>query len=82
MLEKDYRNDICEPFTDKALQEVMERTRSRAGQPMDIAAHKAEADNRPICPDCKTVMVKTHIELEDGSGWFSGWGCECEYEPD
>lgn len=40
-----------------------------------------EKDNRPICPDCKTVMVKTHIELEDGSGWFTGWGCECIYEP-
>ena len=38
-------------------------------------------DNSPICPDCKSIMVKTHIEHEDGSGWFSGWGCECQYEP-
>jgi len=38
-------------------------------------------DTRPICPDCKTIMVKTHIELSDGSGWFSGWGCDCKYEP-
>ena len=37
-------------------------------------------DNRPICPDCKTIMVKTHIELSDGSGWFSGWACDCKYE--
>ena len=36
---------------------------------------------RPICPDCKQVMVKTNIELSDGSGWFTGWGCECRYEP-
>jgi hypothetical protein len=47
---------------------------------MDITAHIAEIDIRPICPDCKQVMVKTHIELEDGSGWFTGWACECEYE--
>ena len=40
-----------------------------------------ELDTRPICPDCKTIMVKTHIELSDGSGWFSGWGCDCKYEP-
>ena len=38
-------------------------------------------DTRPICPDCKTIMVKNHIELSDGSGWFSGWGCDCKYEP-
>lgn len=38
-------------------------------------------DTRPICPDCKQVMVKTHIELGDKSGWFSGWGCGCKYEP-
>jgi len=38
-------------------------------------------DTRPICPDCKTIMVKTRIELSDGSGWFSGWGCDCKYEP-
>ena len=37
-------------------------------------------DNRPICPDCKAVMVKTHIELDDGSGWFTGWACECKYD--
>lgn|GEM_PF-1617951 len=37
-------------------------------------------NNKPICPDCKAVMVKTHIELEDGSGWFTGWGCDCKYE--
>jgi hypothetical protein len=47
---------------------------------MDITAHIAEIDIRPICPDCKQVMVKTHIELEDGSGWFTGWACECKYE--
>ena len=47
---------------------------------MDITAHVAEIDNRPICPDCKAVMVKTHIELEDGSGWFTGWACECKYK--
>ena len=38
-------------------------------------------DTRPICPDYKTIMVKTHVELGDGSGWFSGWGCDCKYEP-
>jgi len=38
-------------------------------------------DARPICPDCKTIMVKTHIELDDDSGWFSGWVCDCKYEP-
>lgn len=38
-------------------------------------------DTHPICPDCKQVMVKTHIELENKSGWFSGWGCGCRYEP-
>jgi len=38
-------------------------------------------DTRPICPDCKTIMAKTHTELSDGSGWFSGWGCDCKYEP-
>jgi len=37
-------------------------------------------DTRPICPDCKTIMVKTHIELSDGSGWFTGWACDCKYE--
>jgi len=37
-------------------------------------------NKRPICPDCKAVMVKTHIELDDGSGWWSGWSCECEHE--
>lgn len=33
----------------------------------------------PICPDCNEGMVKTHIEHDDGSGWFSGWGCGCKY---
>ena len=37
-------------------------------------------DTRPICPDCKAVMVKTYVELEDDSGWFAGWGCECKYQ--
>ena len=40
---------------------------------------KITKDTRPICPDCKQVMVKTNIELTDG--WFTGWGCECRDDP-
>jgi hypothetical protein len=29
------------------------------------------------CPDCKSSMVKARIQLEDLSGWISGWLCEC-----
>ena len=32
----------------------------------------------PVCPDCRSVMVKTTIECEDGSGWTCGWSCECK----
>ena len=34
---------------------------------------------RSICPDCGGVLVKSHIELSDGSGWASGYLCDCEY---
>ena len=60
---------------------LIEQAENKAKIYTQLTAHKAEVDNRPICPDCKAVMVKTHIELEDGSGWFTGWACECEYEP-
>ena len=36
-------------------------------------------DKRPFCPDCGEVMVKTHIETEDG-GWITGWLCGCKKE--
>lgn len=31
------------------------------------------------CPDCLAVMVKTRWECVDGSGWKSGWMCECHF---
>lgn len=30
------------------------------------------------CPDCLEKMVKTNIECEDGSGWYSAWLCGCK----
>jgi hypothetical protein len=59
----------------------MEESKAKAEIYAQLNAHKAEIDKRPTCPDCKAVMVKTRIELDDGSGWFSGWACECEYKP-
>lgn len=38
---------------------------------------------RPICPDCKSVMVKTHLEKEEDDRskfWLTAWMCECKYE--
>lgn len=43
---------------------------------------KEEKRQNPVCPDCGAAMVKTRIEHDDCSGWFSGWGCECEYNPE
>jgi len=34
------------------------------------------ADKRPFCPDCGEVMVKSHIETDDG--WLVGWLCGCQ----
>ena len=33
------------------------------------------------CPDCGWKLVKAHWELEDGSGWVSGYLCDCKYNP-
>lgn len=30
------------------------------------------------CPDCDDVLVKTRIQYEDLSGWFSAWTCGCQ----
>ncbi len=39
-----------------------------------------EGTEQPRCPDCRAVMVKTRWECADGSGWKSGWMCECRFE--
>lgn len=33
------------------------------------------------CPDCGEVMVKAHVEWEDGS-WSTFWACGCETPED
>ena len=35
-----------------------------------------DRDERPVCPYCKEVMVKGHIEMEDGK-WMDAWLCGC-----
>lgn len=33
-----------------------------------------------VCPDCKEVMVKAHMQSEDGD-WRVCWLCKCEPDP-
>lgn len=32
----------------------------------------------PVCPFCKDVMSRVHVEMHDGSGWIHAWQCDCE----
>jgi len=74
--------DLCNEIKSQQRQEIVQLfncgilERHEAREMLGI-----NKDTRPACPDCKQVMVKTHIELNDNSGWFTGWGCGCKYEP-
>ena len=48
------------------------------------ARERLELPEKPAvyCHDCKTEMVKTFVEHDDGSGWLGCWSCECKPDPE
>ena len=46
-----------------------------------IIVHPTETPKHKVfCPICRTQMVPSRVECEDGSGWMFGWLCACNEE--
>jgi hypothetical protein len=37
-----------------------------------------EREFNPECPYCGEPCIPVSVELEDNSGWFVGWTCNCK----